>query len=112
MDKTDSGSDCSITPVPLSILRIRQFSTFPPALKQEVEPIETGGESRSWFVINQFKPYWFNQRGGRRKAFLDAATEYGAINLTHPATMQELECAAPPKEEEGARAGSRCKSDA
>jgi len=45
MDKTDSGSD--LLPVPLSILRIRQFSTFPPALKQEVEPIETGGESRS-----------------------------------------------------------------
>jgi len=35
----------SITPVPLSILRIRQFSTFLPTLKQQVEPIETGGES-------------------------------------------------------------------
>jgi hypothetical protein len=35
----------SITPVLLSILRIRQFSTFLPTLKQ-VEPIETGGESK------------------------------------------------------------------
>jgi len=41
----------SITPVPLSILRIRQFSTFPPALKQEVEPIETGGESTTVHLL-------------------------------------------------------------
>ena len=52
----DQISMGSITPVLLSILRICQISTFLPILKQEVEPIETGGESTSgcttrWYVL-------------------------------------------------------------